>query len=204
MTAQPETTISTATTGDAATAADALAAAFTTDPVFSWLLPDAATRSARLRRLFTIEAASIALPHGVSHTARTSTGIVGAALVLPPGRWDTPLPVMLRHSIGYLRTFGRRLPEASVVQGDMKREHPREPHYYLAYLGVHPRAHNQGIGSALLTAILARADREGLPTYLEASNPDSARLYRRLGFRGLKTVRPGGCPPLELMLRAAG
>lgn len=45
------------------------------------------------------------------------------------------------------------------------------------------------------------SDREGVPAYLEASCPDNARLYRRLGFRTLEIVRPLGSPPLELMLR---
>jgi hypothetical protein len=52
--------------------------------------------------------------------------------------------------------------------------------------------------------MLDRCDREGLPAYLEASSPDNARLYRRLGFTSLEVVRPLGAPPLELMIRTPG
>jgi hypothetical protein len=59
-------------------------------------------------------------------------------------------------------------------------------------------------GTALLRPVLRRCDREGLPAYLEASSPDNARLYRRLGFVTRATVRPLGSPPLELMTRPPG
>ena len=51
-----------------------------------------------------------------------------------------------------------------------------EPHYYLSLLGTHPRARGRGVGQALLGADLCRFDAEGVPTYLESSNP--ANDYR--------------------------
>ena len=203
MTVDPDLAITTAATADADAVAATLAAAFTDDPVFGWLMPRDATRPAALRRFFTIEAAAIVLPHGQSRVARTTAGIVGVALVLPAGAWRASLPVLARHSAGFLRAFGFRTPQAFAINNAMERHHPREPHYYLPYIGVQPDAHNRGIGTALLAPVLARADDEGLPTYLEASNPDCARLYRRLGFRSLRTLRPAGSPPIDLMRRAA-
>jgi hypothetical protein len=49
---------------------------------------------------------------------------------------------------------------------------------------------------------LAALDSQGLPTYLEASNRDSARLYERLGYKRLDrtTDMPGG-PSLYPMWR---
>ena len=35
----------------------------------------------------------------------------------------------------------------------------------------------------LLAENLARMDAEGIPTYLESSNPDNNQRYERLGFR---------------------
>lgn len=105
MAGHPDPTVTTGSTDDVDDVAAVLAAAFSDDPVFGWLLPNSATRTAALRRFFTIEAAAIALPHGHTHTAR-ATGTVGAALVLPPERWRTPLPVLARHAPGYLRVFG--------------------------------------------------------------------------------------------------
>jgi GNAT superfamily N-acetyltransferase len=61
--------------------------------------------------------------------------------------------------------------------------HPRDrPHYYLSILGTHPDFRGRGVGMALLADNLARIDEEGVPAYLESSNPDNVRLYERVGF----------------------
>lgn len=57
-----------------------------------------------------------------------------------------------------------------------------EPHWYLGVVGVEPALQGQGIGTALLTPRLRRADREGLPCYLETTRPDNLPFYERLGF----------------------
>jgi hypothetical protein len=48
--------------------------------------------------------------------------------------------------------------------------------------------------------VLERCDREDLPAYLEGSDPDNARLYRRLGFTTQQLLRLLGSPPTELMI----
>jgi ribosomal protein S18 acetylase RimI-like enzyme len=65
---------------------------------------------------------------------------------------------------------------------EVERAHPAEPHWYLAVLGVRPDRQGHGIGGALLEAGLARADADGLPCYLESSNPRNVGLYERHGF----------------------
>jgi ribosomal protein S18 acetylase RimI-like enzyme len=188
----------------------ALAAAFHHDPVLSWLLPDESARAAGLRAHFEIETRHVVLPHGdggstfatlASDTDDETGDVVGAALVLPPGRWRTPLRVQAGHALDYARVFRRRLPRALGVLTALERRHPDGPHYYLPYIGVRPDAQRRGLGTALLRPVLDRCDREGVPAYLEASAPDNARLYRRLGFRTTQIVGPLGSPPLELMIR---
>jgi len=109
--------------------------------------------------------------------------------------------VQARHARGYARIFGARLPRALGVLTAMERRHPREPHYYLPYIGVVAAAQGQGLGTALLKPLLDRCDREGLPAYLEASSPRNARLYARMGFAATEDIRPLGSPPMRLMLR---
>ncbi|MFJ7337275.1 GNAT family N-acetyltransferase [Streptomyces sp. NPDC101116] len=55
-------------------------------------------------------------------------------------------------------------------------------HEYLWMIGVSPGRQGEGLGTALIEAVLDRCDREGLPAYLEASNARSRKLYERLGF----------------------
>ncbi len=59
------------------------------------------------------------------------------------------------------------------------------PHWYLMILGVDPPRHGQGVGGALLAPMLARADAEGLPCYLETAKNRNVRFYQKHGFRVL-------------------
>jgi GNAT superfamily N-acetyltransferase len=185
--------------GDVAVLARALAAAFSDDPVWSWLLPDDASRRRRLERYFALELRSVVLPRG---TAFAAPGDVGAALVLPPQQWRLPPAVAVGHGPAYARIFGRRLPRATAYLGRMESRHPRGDHHYVAYVGVVPGHQGRGHGRRLLEPTLERCDREGLPAYLEASSPGNRRLYERLGFVTFEELRFLGSPPLALMLRA--
>lgn len=54
-------------------------------------------------------------------------------------------------------------------------------------IGVHPSYQGKGIGTALLTALLARADELEAPVFLEVrtDNDTAIRLYERHGFERL-------------------
>jgi GNAT superfamily N-acetyltransferase len=79
---------------------------------------------------------------------------------------------------------GPRAPEVTELLERFDASHPREhPHYYLSLLGIHPDHRGHGLGLGLLAENLKRMDAEGIPTYLESSNPDNNRRYERLGFR---------------------
>lgn len=55
-------------------------------------------------------------------------------------------------------------------------------HAYLWMIAVTPERQDEGLGTVLITSVLDRCDREGLPAYLDASNVRSLKLYERLGF----------------------
>lgn len=175
----------------------ALARAFADDPVWSWLVPGD-RRVARLQRFFALEMQALAIPQG---TVTAAPGGVGAALCFPPDRWRMPPLLLARHSPAYARVFGHRLGHAAVLLGRMEAQHLREPHHYVAYVGVAPEGQGQGHGTRLLEPTLARADADGLPAYLEASSPVNVRLYERLGFVATSEVSVFGSPPLKLMRR---
>ncbi|MBM7168859.1 GNAT family N-acetyltransferase [Streptomyces sp. G44] len=63
--------------------------------------------------------------------------------------------------------------------------HPTDrPHEYLHMIAVRPDRQGEGLGTALITAVLERCDKEGRHAYLEATSARSRALYERLGFAG--------------------
>lgn len=86
----------------------------------------------------------------------------------------------------------------------MEKHHPKEPHMYLFTIGVVPAARGKGLGHALLTPMLKACDREGVPCYLENSNPANFGFYSAHGFEHMKHFAAGeGGPPLQAMWRPA-
>lgn len=84
----------------------------------------------------------------------------------------------------------------------MQEAHPKVPHYYLFTISALASARGQGIGRRLISPMLAHADREGVPVYLENSNPVNHGFYVSHGFEkiGEFEVGPGG-PPMAPMWR---
>jgi GNAT superfamily N-acetyltransferase len=74
--------------------------------------------------------------------------------------------------------------------------------YYLSLLGTRADSRGKGIGMGLLAELVAQADREGQPTYLESTNPDNDRRYARLGFGVRDTFEtPDGMHTVTTMWR---
>jgi ribosomal protein S18 acetylase RimI-like enzyme len=104
----------------------------------------------------------------------------------------------------FLRLCGfPRLGRGSAMGDAMEKNHPHEPHFYLAFIAVAPRLQGLGLGGAMLEATVKRADEAGMPAYLENSNPKNTRLYERAGFVARRNIAPKGAPPLIGMWRKA-
>jgi GNAT superfamily N-acetyltransferase len=185
---------------DAAQTGQTLARAFYDDPVFDWMLPDKGSRDRRLQRYFVTELHHESLRHGAVEMASVDGRAAGVAVWVPPG---TSLATEASALPGYMRAFGRRLLTASQYQSAAVRAHPREePHWYLAFIGVDPARQGQGVGAALLRSRLQRCDQEGLPAYLESSNPKNTPLYQHFGFRITGALGlPNGAPVVSTMWR---
>lgn len=176
-----------------------LAAAFQTDPVFSWLIPDEARRRVILPPSFKLLLSRILIDHEETYV---EDGVGGVCAWQPPGTWRMSLreQLALLPSLGRVwgRSAGRGL--RSVVT--LERNHPREEHFYLVFLGVEPPSQGRGMGSALMFPVLRRCDQEGMPAYLEASSPRNRALYERHGFEVAEELRfSRKAPPLWRMWR---
>jgi len=179
-----------------------LARAFHDDPVFRWLVPDAATRAAATPGFFAAMARHHFLSGGGVEVAHSQDVIGAATLWDPPGRWEQQPREQVAMLPAVLRTFRGRLAAARALSEEMKRNHPEEPHWYLAVIGSDPMVRGAGYGQALMRSRLQRCDAEGAPAYLESSHPDNIPYYQRHGFELMGEFRaPGGGPPLWPMWR---
>jgi GNAT superfamily N-acetyltransferase len=182
---------------DLTTMGSVLAAAFHDDPVISWMVPDEARRRTGLAAIMELFAAR-SQPHGENHLNDTGTG---AAVWAPPAAAFAPEDEE-RFGADLAAVAGDDLARVGELGELLDRHHPHEPHhYYLMLLGVRPDHQGTGIGGALLRAVLDRADRDGVPAYLEATSLRNRALYERHGFEVTAELRTSDCPPLWAMWR---
>jgi GNAT superfamily N-acetyltransferase len=178
---------------------DALARAFYDDPMMGWIFQNDSSRRQRLLRGFDFYLRNIWLRHDECYA---TDQLSGGALWMPPDTWHLSVPEQLRMLPAMVRLTGRDFLRLFRVLNAMEAKHPHDRHYYLPVIGVAPEAQGRGFGSALLSPILDRCDKEGLPAYLEASSTRSRALYARNGFELVEEFRPAkGSPPLWRMWR---
>jgi GNAT superfamily N-acetyltransferase len=162
-----------------------LTAAFEADPLWSWAFPHKGL--AELWRLFV----SSALRYPWVWVA----GDYAAASVwIPPGGIELTEAEEASLAPRLDELVGSRASEVLSLFERLDRTHPDEPpHYYLSLLGTHPDHRGKGMGMGLLAENLAILDSEGMPAYLESSNPENDPRYERLGFvRAGEFQRPDG------------
>jgi GNAT superfamily N-acetyltransferase len=181
-----------------------LARAFDDDAWFRWLLPDAPRRYAVLRRFFGAGVTDSRL-HGRVDVAVEDNLIAAAACWLPPGAYPPSVGRQLRQGLAVaaaVPSFPKRVGIAVRVLNELQRVHPKDEHWYLAILGTDPSRWRRGLGSRLLEPVLAGADEEGIPCYLETQAERNLAFYGRHGFSVVQEVRVAGCPlPLWTMRR---
>jgi GNAT superfamily N-acetyltransferase len=200
MSEQVRPTVRPAAAADLDRVAGTLASAFAVDPVFSWLLPPGIrARDRRRQRIFEVDGARSRTYGGLW----TSADGDAAAVWFPPGHWRPSTSEDWRELPAWLRISGRRMRAFQRVRSALFAHHGElPPHWYLLYLGTRPERQGQGLGAALLDAVLERCDAERFPAYLESSNPRNTPLYRRHGFTESGSVTmPAGCPPMVPMWR---
>jgi GNAT superfamily N-acetyltransferase len=181
--------------------AKVLAAAFHDDPVFTWVLHGDPRRARMLERGFELFLRRVWMEQRATFT---TANVAGAAVWELPGEWKLSVARQLRLLPAMVSVFGRRVPRVLKAIAALEAHHPREPHYYLPFVGVEPSWQGRGLGSALLAPVLERCDSESLPAFLEASTARNRALYERHGFAVTEEFRLGRSAPAQWrMWRAA-
>jgi GNAT superfamily N-acetyltransferase len=173
--------------GQILAAGKVLARAFFNDPLCVYTQPDPEARMSQFTWLFTQFVRKGARQDGV-YTNTLVGQPDGVAVWMPPCAGEPTAEAAWGSERDEMeQCFGpeayRRFTDAYCHFDHIHHHHMAGPHWYLALLGVSPRFQGQGIGRALLTPVLQRADREGLPCYLETFVSDNVPFYEHRGFR---------------------
>jgi ribosomal protein S18 acetylase RimI-like enzyme len=189
-----ESTVSRVQPGEESRAIGTIVLAFAEDPTVRWCWPDS-HQYLEAAPEFVRTMADAAFGQG---TATKTAGFAGAALWLPPGAKsdEERMEELMKETID-----PRVCNELMTLLEAAAAYHPKEPHWYLPLIGVDPAHRGNGHGGALLKHTLEKCDQEGLPAYLESSNPRNISLYERHGFKALATLQVGSSPPFTPMLR---
>jgi ribosomal protein S18 acetylase RimI-like enzyme len=158
-----------------------LARAFMDDPVAVWSCRSERLRPGVLENFHGLRLRQL-LAYEEVWTTRERTC---AALWAPPGQFHTTSREDLELARGLLHPrLVWRLPLVASGLLEIQRKHPSDPpHWYLSVLGTDPSAQGQGLGSAVLGAMLERLDADGVAAYLESSKERNIDFYARHGFR---------------------
>ena len=168
-------------------AARAMAKAFANAPRYTFLLPDDAQRRAKLPWVWGATVRACVHSGGVVHVAHdgSGSGVLGVAIwdspnqrryggltLLRSGLWAAPVRLGI--------PAWRRRRALGPVLAALK---PPYPCWYLNGIGVEPSGQGTGLGSALITHMLARIDELALSAFLDTSAPHNLGYYERFGFR---------------------
>nr|WP_296073831.1 GNAT family N-acetyltransferase [uncultured Actinoplanes sp.] len=121
-------------------------------------------------------------------------GLVAAAVWFDNTR-EAPAPAEYDERLAALA--GPYLERFVALDVLFEKNHPADPHWHLAFLAVHPDHQDHGLGSHLMKHTHDELDAAGVPAYLEATNQNNVRLYRRTGYADMdpfEMLLPDGTP----------
>ncbi|MFL5896761.1 MAG: GNAT family N-acetyltransferase [Thermoleophilaceae bacterium] len=191
-----------ATEADVPAVVATITSAFDADPVWSWAFPDPALRPEQYTELW-----------GALIRAAMRGGFVwmtpgceAASVWVAPGEEE----LTAEEERDVVASINSMLgPRAATVLELLERfdaSHPGDrPHYYLSLLGTTAEHRGKGIGMDLLRHNLALIDAEGMPAYLESTNPANDGRYESAGFRRVgEFSTPDGAHTVTTMWREPG
>jgi hypothetical protein len=180
-----------------------LTQAFHNEPRIAYILPEEVARRSVLPWFFRSVASRASQFCGEIYTTATPDGGI---LWISPGRQSTFARIMRTE----MQAANFNLPRATFRRGvnlwtHLERVHRRlakGPHWYLAALGARSLNTVKAMSGALLEPVLARADRDRLPCYVEIFHESSLPFYGECGFQiaGAGQVPRGG-PSFWAMIR---
>jgi ribosomal protein S18 acetylase RimI-like enzyme len=162
-----------------------LSRAFHDDPAVEYIFRGGSNTARAMDWFFTVMARCGRMCGDEVYT--TAGRLDGVAIWHSPGEYPPGLLGMVRAGmiLAAVKLGPAALARFMRIMDPLERLHKRDAppqHWYLQFLGVDPPRQGRGIGSTLMQPVVARADAEALPCYLETTNGRTVPLYQRHGF----------------------
>ncbi|MBY9000160.1 MAG: GNAT family N-acetyltransferase [Candidatus Heimdallarchaeota archaeon] len=167
-----------------------LTRAFHEDPLIQLIFPDSEERKRYAPVLW-----KFMIKDGIKEgeVYSPTSEIEGVAKWLPPrkehmGIWRTIRSGRIKMGVAVTKQKDeRKLSPRKIekITGNIIRIHKelmKEPHWYLACIGVDPDYKGKGYGSKLIKPMLERIEKAGHPVFLETNFEGNVGLYEHLGF----------------------
>ncbi len=171
-------------------ATEVLIRAFHEDPLIQLIYPDPLERKRYSSVLW-----KFMIRDGITYgeVYSPTSKIEGVAKWLPPGKehmgiWRTIRSGGLKMGVALAKQKDeRKLPPRKIQEItdyilQSHKELMKEPHWYLANIGVDPDHQGKGYGSKLIKPMLERIEKEGYSVFLETNFEGNVSLYEHLGF----------------------
>ena len=131
--------------------------------------------------------------YGMTDVIEQGGGIGCAALWEPPTQSIGALVrfvfafIFMLSNLGF--SFTWRMIKMFMILEERRLHHAPAAHH-LNVLGTDAAMQGKGLGSKVIRVGIARADAEGVPCYLESSNPRNVPFYQRHGFVVIEEIYP--------------
>ena len=160
----------------------------------------------KLKYLTKIVNMAYSYTHKYGELHATSKNLEGFAAWLPYDKVNIPLwRYILYGMLSVVIRIGKEARKELFAFDNLvkkkRKEHVNFPHWYLYNLAVDPKHQGKGWTSVLLNPMLARADKDRLPCYLETGERN-VKLYEHFGFEVIEQISvPEFDEDMFLMLR---
>ena len=113
----------------------------------------------------------------------------GCALILLPDKKKTTIQSILFDVKFIFQSIGlSNVKKAISRESEIKKHQPKGPLYYLWFIGVDNTEQNKGVGSKLLTEVIAEGHRQNRTVCLETSTVKNLPWYKKFGFEIYKEL----------------
>lgn len=201
---QPPVRVVPVDASQAKAAGDAAARGFQENEIWQWILLNYRTRARVEKRQYRSLVKRVVAPRGSAWMSLRpdDSGHAGRRRPLvPPGTMNLTWKEAIAEAVPFMPEGLPRLGMVGRLETEMKKHHPKQPHWYLSVLfRSNCRSQGLGHGSALMRPGLERADAAGGGPAGDPA-PGQRRLLRALRLRAGQQIMIDGELPIWLMWR---